>query len=850
MISVDGRRVAVEQGDTIASALYRAGVRTFSRSFKYHRPRGLTCLTGDCANCLVTVDGEPGVRACVMPARGGMKVLREGGVPSVDHDLLGVLDRLRPLLPVGFYYKALVRPRWLWPAVEPAVRRVAGRGTASLAAVPERRERRNVHCDVLVVGAGVAGLAAALAAAERGERVVLCDEAGLGERLPPGAVLERVRELATAVREAGVELLERAAATGVYEGPLVAVNAPGLLHVVHPRRVVVATGAVERYGVFPGSDLPGVWLGRGAALLAGRHGLAPGRRAVLVGESGEVDEHEAILRAAGVEVRRVAGVTEARGRREVREVRLPDGERVACDALVLSLGLRPRDGLLRQAAGLPVAAAGDAAMPGCSLAEAEAAGRRAGLGDPAPAYARPLPPAPASGIVCPCEDVTVDDLRRAWDEGFRSTELLKRYTTATMGPCQGCLCHDHLQTFVTERLGPEDVASAPTTARPPARPLSLEEAASGIRRAVEGRTALHGRHVALGARTQRYGFWRRPDTYGEPAAEYWAVRRDVSVMDVGTLGKLLVAGPDALEFLERLYPCRVGDLSPGRLRYALLLGEHGYVIDDGVVCALGEGRYYLTVSSGGATWIESWLRDWADAWGLDVHVVDRTAAHGAINVCGPRAREALARLTDEPLDGERFPYLQHRELDIAGVPCRALRLGFVGELSFELHHPSSRSAELWDALLEAGQDLGARPHGLEALRLLRLEKGHVIVGQDTDLDATPAKLGMPWAARLDKEFFLGKESLERIAGLPLQRRLAALTFKEAAPPEGAPLRAAGRHVGHLTSSAFSPVLGHGVALGWLQAVDGAFPTVVEAGGLIGRLADGPFYDPEGLRLRA
>src|SRR5262249_9098025 len=152
------------------------------------------------------------------------------------------------------------------------------------------------------------------------------------------------------------------------------------------------------------------------------------------------------------------------------------------------------------------------------------------------------------------------------------------------------------------------------------------------------------------------GPWRRPRTYGDTMSEYWAVRRGVSVMDVGTLGKFIVAGPDATEFLERLYPCRISDLEPGRFRYALLLGDHGFVVDGGIVWALERGRYYLTFTSSGAATIEATLRDWAETWGLEVHVSDVTAAYGAINVAGPRSRELLQRLTADPVGNEEFPY--------------------------------------------------------------------------------------------------------------------------------------------------------------------------------------------------
>jgi sarcosine oxidase, subunit alpha len=367
---------------------------------------------------------------------------------------------------------------------------------------------------------------------------------------------------------------------------------------------------------------------------------------------------------------------------------------------------------------------------------------------------------------------------------------------------------------------------------------------------VHQRTSLHGRHLERGATMEPAGIWRRPKHYGDSLGEYWAVRRSVSLMDVGTLGKFLVAGPDATEFLDRLYPCRVADLSPGRARYSLLLGEHGFVVDDGLICALDQGRWYVTFTSSGAETVEATLKDWADTWGHDVHVVDLTIGRGAINVAGPRARKLLERLTTEPLDGETFPYLRHRNITIANVPCMAIRLGFVGELSFELHHESSRSEELWDALLEAGGDLGVRPHGLDALRLLRLEKGHIIIGQDTDFDATPAKLNMSWSVAADKPWFVGKRGIERADRHEPQRRLVALSFAGRAPAEGAPLRTHGQNVGYISSSGWSPVLECGVSLGWVTRLNGTFPMELESDGVVGRVVDHAFYDPKGERVRA
>jgi sarcosine oxidase subunit alpha len=311
-----------------------------------------------------------------------------------------------------------------------------------------------------------------------------------------------------------------------------------------------------------------------------------------------------------------------------------------------------------------------------------------------------------------------------------------------------------------------------------------------------------------------------------------------------------VGGRDAATLLERVFPRRIEDLAPGRFRYTLALDEAGYVIDDGLVLALGDGRFCLTTTTSGAERMEAWLRDWIDRLGLHVHLLDLTAALGAIAVAGPRARELLSRLTADPVGADALPAGGHAEIVVAGVRCRAIRSAFVDELAFELHHPRSRSVALWDALLEAGSDLGARPYGLEAMDVLRLERGHLYVGQDTLPDDHPGKPGLGWTVATDKPWFVGKVALERLAARPLERRLVGLVFEGEVPGRGTPLEVGGRIVGRVTSSARSPALGRGIGLGWVRRVDGAFPEELTAAGSRARVAPMPFLDPEGARLRA
>ena len=882
MFEFEGERVSLEPGDTVASALYRHGVRTFTRSLKYHRRRGLYCGTGDCPNCLITVDGVPGVRSCTAPAHQDMRVEREDGWPSAEFDLVSVTDKLQGLMPVGFYYKTFVRPRFAWELAEKVIRRHTGLGRLPMDGGVAPVDARHEHPDVLVIGGGIAGLAAAAEAGASGASVLLADESTIGAAVAPGPTLERIRALQTQVHSfANVSVLERHTAIGLFEGPMVPLLADEAIVQVHPGSVIVATGAAEAHGVFDGNDAPGVWLGRGAARLAGVHRVPPGDRAVVLVSGAEGLAHLETLRAngvhliavvpaslanaipAGVQTLEDAEIIRTEGRKVLTAVVVQQADgaerKIACDALVLSLGLAPRDGLLRMASvDEPVVGAGDVTNPGCSPAEAEASGRAAAKGAPYELDAPVDPASPAmrgNGVVCLCEDVGVKDLQTAWDEGYTSSEILKRYTTVTMGPCQGAMCGRHLAAFCAARAPASDQARAAvrTTARPPARPATLETLAATVHEVIPKRTALHDVHVAAGAHLGWSGSWQRPFAYGSWHEEYRAVRERVSIMDVGTLGKFLVQGPDAERLVDHVFPCRVQDLAAGRSRYLLVLGEAGYVMDDGLLCRLDDAGFYITSTSGGAASMDATLRDWADRLDLRAHIVEQTAQLGAILVAGPRARELLANLSEDDVSNERFPYLAHREITVAGVACRAIRVGFVGELAYELHHPRRRGPALWEALSRAGEAFDLRPHGLDALELLRLEKGHIYLGQDALPDDTPAKLGMTWVVDMGKPAFVGKAALERMAQSPLERKLVGLRFDgidgAVADLRGVPLFAEGRAVGRITSAEASPAAQAAIGLGWIRAVDGSFPERLVANGVTATVVPTPFYDPKGKRLR-
>jgi sarcosine oxidase subunit alpha len=594
----------------------------------------------------------------------------------------------------------------------------------------------------------------------------------------------------------------------VYAGPTVIVRRGSTMVHLRASDVVVATGTTEIQAVGPGSRLTGLLTARAAQQLHAA-GVELGR-AVAIGPAPEGVPSTALpgslLRIEG-ESRVTAVVTAG-----------PDGEhRAECDTLILALGRSPRDVLSRMADDLPVRVVGSAGE----------------------AFSLPSPP--TEGVVCPCVGTTVDDLEGVWSRGFRELELIKRASLAGTGTCQGSVCMPHVRSWIAARTGE---APPPFTARPASRQITLGEAAADVHLDAFRRTPLHDEHLALGARMDRFGGWWRPWHYGDHLAEYRAVREAVSLGDVSTLGKFIVAGPDAVEFLQRLYPTDVSTIRPGRSRYALLLNERGHVIDDGMICRETDDRFVLTFTTGGAGNAEMWMRDWLQTWGLRVHLMDRTMSLAAINVTGPRAGELLARfgLPDPP----RF--LQHAHVELGGMACHVMRLSFTGEASFEIHHPVDRSVDLWRGLMAIGADMGVKPHGLQALFALRLEKGHVIIGMDTELDSTPRRLGMDWAVNMDKPDFLGRDALARTAGLPDHRRLVGLTMEGPAPTEGSPISADGEVIGHVTSAFTSPTLARAVMLGWQKRTP--FPDQVEVDGRTAVVTAPPFYDPEGARARA
>ncbi|HYZ69692.1 MAG TPA: 2Fe-2S iron-sulfur cluster-binding protein [Mycobacterium sp.] len=925
----DGRIYTGYRGDTLASALLSHGVHKIATSVKLGRPRGISAAWAEDTGGLVQIEApfpEPMLLASTVELHDGL-----------------------------------------------AARGIPGQGRLADIVDSARYDAMHVHADVLVVGAGPAGLMAALTAARAGARVVLVDEQseaggsllGTTDRIGDEAGTEWVQavvdELATYPE---VRHLQRTTAFGHYDdGFVLALErrtdhlgnaAPARLSRqrvwrIRARHVLIATGAHERPIVFADNDLPGIMLAHSARTFLHRYGVMVGRNAVVfttndsayaaafdLADAGVQIEMIVDARAQvsdelrrecdrrGIPVRPGAVVTGTRGDDRITDALIADFdgvnigavEAISCEALLVSGGWNPAVHLFSQARGvLRYDAALGGFVPGEHLAGVSVAGAANGVMDLAgclregrdagaaalaeiglpPGDSAPLPDVPVAeatpGLVLwrvpgrqqdqfvdVQRDATVADVARAVGAGMRSVEHIKRYTTIGTAHDQGKTSGVIASGITAELLGVPIEKLGTTTFRPPYTPVAFAALAGRDRGALfdpERTTALHDWHVAQGAVFEDVGQWKRPRYYPQPGEEMddavlrecAAVRTSVGILDGSTLGKIDVSGRDAAELLDRIYTNLMSSLKVGAVRYGVMCGVDGMVIDDGTVMRLAEDRFLVYTTTGGAAKILDWMEEWLQTeWPqMQVSLVSVTDHWATFPVVGPRSRDVIgAVFADVDVTNEAFPFMTWRETVLDGVPVRLGRVSFSGELAYEVNVNWWHAPAVWQRLMAAGTPYHITPYGTETMHVLRAEKGYPIIGQDTDGTVTPQDLGMSWAVSKKKLDFIGKRSfsraenqnplrkqlvgllpVDRVSRLPEGSQIVEFCDGDALPPPPVPM------LGHVTSSYRSAELGRTFALALVKAgqsrigetlhvpVDGALITVEVTGSVL--------VDPEGAR---
>ena len=934
----EGHTYSAFAGDTVSSALWAAGQRVLGRSFKYHRPRGLLSFANHDINTLMQNGQQLNLRADVVPVEDGMDLVGLNAFGGVDRDRASVLDRLSRFLPVGFYYKAFLDKKQ-FPFWERVIRFVTGLGKIDPTTPHVRTPKRYDFCDVLVIGSGISGLAAAIAAADAGADVVLVDEnarpGGAGQ-YQLGGQWERWQQTQDLIIQAQnhdrIRIYTETVAAGYYADHWVPLVHREYISKMRSHSVIVAGGAYEQPAVFRNNDLPGVMLASAAQRLIYRYAVKPIERAVVLtanqdgyraaldllsqgvavqavvemrSQPSPVDE-ATILRDRGIPILTQSCIYEARpnpagdGVSSVVVCPLDESgqpqtgysQTISCDGVIMSVGWVPAANLLYQAGvkmrfedrlqqfvpdRLPDGIFACGRVNGVfdwadKLADGQQAGRAAALGEEraeraiaaCPSHPYPIIPHPkGKNFVDFDEDLQYKDFIHAAQEGFDNIELLKRYTTVGMGPSQGKHSNmNALRILARIRSLPPD-AIGTTTARPMFHPVPMSHLA-GRGFHPERRTPLHTRHGSAGAVWMLAGQWRRPAYYAQPGVsredciqqEAIAVHTAAGLIDVGTLGKLELRGPDAASFLERVYTGKFTKLKVGRTRYALMVDESGVIIDDGVVARLAPDHFYFTTTSSGSARIYRELSRLNTMWQMDCGIVNLTGARSAVNLAGPKSRAILQSLTDLDLSADAFPYLALREGAIAGISAILMRVGFVGEWGYEIHVAADQAVALWDALMAAGQSAGIRPFGVEAQRLLRLQKAHFIVGQDTDGLTTPYDANAKWAVKMDKPFFVGQRSLRIHQARSPKQVLAGFILPEqyqGMPPQECHLVIHQDEIaGRVTSIGYSPMLKRYIGLAYLipelSAIATPFSIRLTDGSMVtATVAPTPFYDPDNIR---
>jgi sarcosine oxidase subunit alpha len=971
----DGRTMNGYCGDSVAAALLANNESILGRSFKYHRPRGIMSAGVEESGAMITIgEGnrtDPNVKATMQELYEGLVASGQNAWPNVRFDVGSVNSIFGQFLTAGFYYKTFMGPESFmgggtkfWMYCEKIIRKAAGMGEASRDPDPDSYDHAHGFCDVLVVGAGAAGLTAAAIAAKAGLDVLLVEQdARLGGDLlnQPESVSEQQRlNLIDEIEKAGVRIMTRTTAFGLYD-----YGAAGLLervtdHMSNPdvhtprqrfwtiraKQTIVASGAMERHIAFGNNDRPGVMTANAGRAYLNRYGVLPGERVVVATNNDSAYATAAELALAGASVSLMdsrtsipSSMMEMLGNSGVSlqtrsaplNVRgsscanglefavqsdkgwIPQGAD-SCDLVLVSGGWSPVVNLISHRGVRPVWNAGQACfvapetdepiyMAGSAagiwntedcIVSGHSAGAKAAkaLGcstrqKPSPEMGgwenpiHPLYEVQVEGkhyksFIDPQHDVTTDDVRLAHREGFVSVEHLKRYTTLGMATDGGKMGNIIGLSLMAKAQGKEIPEVGTTTFRPPYTPVSIG--------ALKGRnvdehfrplrlTPMHDWNMEHGATMTMAGLWHRPWYFaraGEGISEAYVretetTRESVGLCDVTSLGKIAIQGPDATEFLNRIYTNPFAKLPVGKARYGIMLRDDGIVMDDGTTWRLAEHEYFMTTTTAHAGKVMVFLEEllqtrWQD---LKVHVTSVSEQWAGCAVAGPKSRQVLEACVEnaEVMTDDNFPFMGVRETTLkGGISCRIARISFSGEMAYEVYVASDYAPILMDLLWQQSEPLGGCLYGTEALGAMRIEKGHV-TGAELDGRVTIDDAGLGKMASPNKSFIgsvlrnrpeLIREDRPRLVGIIPKDKTKTFNAGSILCKED---EVSGLGEGWITAVTHSPVMGHWIGLGFISSGHEAWQgkTVIAAdpvrkGNIEVEIISPHMYDPSGEKM--
>ncbi len=934
------------EGDTVATALYANGIRIFARSLKYHRPRGLYSLDGECSNTCMEVDNIPNVRCENTLLKEGMVIKEQNVKGSAENDMMSFIDKMDWMMPAGFYYNTMHKPASIWPIAMKQIRKAAGLGILSPDfEMPGIYDEIFPTTDVCVIGGGPAGMMAAVAAAKKGLRVIIMESRPwLGGFFEYRQNLhERAQELSKEVNALeNIRVFTHTSMVGAYNNNLITGFQIGKESDVFSQRyieiraksVVVATGCIERPLIFENNEKPGIMQIGCALRLANTYGLLPGQKAVFsIGHDLGL-EAALELSSLGLNIELIADIREdgqnpellqkledknitllkgwvackANGKKRVKNVELSsiDGlasKTVACDLIVASAGMTPVTGPVTIAQGKLKYDAHTGFFLADKLPEKmhvtgrllglddplsiETSGTLAGLqaaldcencsikeiGDvkkslenlPGPTRGTKLVTAPVKGrksFICFDEDTTIKNIKQAIEKGFDVPELIKRFTSAGTGPGQGGIPGHNLPLYVAKYQALPDISIKPTTTRPPLVPTLLSTYA-GTNHIMLKQTPMDKMQREDGGIFRNIGVWQRARYFSDDLTckkEIENIRSNVGMLDASTLGKFRIHGPDALKALQRVFVSDMSKVKEGRMKYSAMCNDDGCVIDDGVITKLGENDYYFTTSTGRAGQTIEWTRYHTryDKWNF--HMVNLTDSMGVINLAGPNARTVLTKIVDMDISNEAFGFSEYKEFNIKDcIPVRAMRLGFVGELSYELHVPSSYMQSVWLMLKDAGKEFNIENFGVETQNVLRMEKCHIILGQESEQRTNLLDVGLEflWDRTKADAKTIGAVALAQAEKDKDRFKLVGFKMEDKgrAPHDGS-LIVDEKVRGYVCTARDSFSLNEAVGM---ALVDGPLSKIGtrleifedECNGkrIYGKVVEMPFYDPEGSRMK-